>query len=142
MWRIPTPRPAPPLSGRGVLIRLRSQRKEKSKVMPCPNKKPVRSYLTADEHERLNQMAQKAGISVSRFMRDASLGYQFRSFEHEEFKLELLKTRADLGRLGGLLKMALSVPDGFSTGEQAQLRALLIQITQRQNELKAVVERL
>ncbi len=110
--------------------------------MPCPDKKPVRSYLTAAEHERLNQMARQAGLSVSQFMRNVSLGYQVRSFEYEEFKLELLKTRADLGRLGGLLKLALSAPDRFNPADQAGLRALLRQISQRQNELKAVAARL
>jgi len=110
--------------------------------MPCPDKKPVRSYLTADEHERLNRMAASAGRSTSQFIRDVCLGYQVRSFEHEEFKLELLKTRADLGRLGGLLKMALSTPDRFIVDDQAGLRELLGQITQRQNEIKAAVERL
>jgi len=109
--------------------------------MPCPDKKTVRSYLTGEEHDRLNQMAHKAGLSVSRFMRDVCLGYQVRSFEHEEFKLEFLKTRAELGRLGGLLKLALS-SDKFSADDQAALRELLGQISQRQNELKTLVERL
>lgn len=108
--------------------------------MPCPDKKTVRSYLTAAEHDRLNQMAHKAGLSVSRFMRDVCLGYQVRSFEHEEFKLELLKTRSDLGRLGGLLKLALSAPDKFNPGDQVALRELLSQIGQLQNEIKTLVE--
>jgi len=55
--------------------------------------------------------------------------------------LELLKTRADLGRLGGLLKLALS-SDKFSADDQAALGELLGQISQRQNELKTLVERL
>ena len=110
--------------------------------MPCPDKKPIRSYLTAEEHECLNRMAASAGRSASQFIRDICLGYQVRSFEHEEFKLELLKTRADLGRLGGLLKLALSTPDRFCVDDQAGLRELLGQITQRQNEIKAAVERL
>ena len=110
--------------------------------MPCPDKKPVRSYLSSDEHRRLAQMAERAGLSISQFMRDVCLGYQVRSFEHEKFKIELLKTRADLGRLGGLLKLALSTPDNFSADAQAGLRELLGQITQCQNELKALVMRL
>ena len=73
--------------------------------MPCPDKKTVRSYLTTEEQNRLKQMAHRAGLSVSRFMRNICLGYQVRSFEHEEFKLELLKTRSDLGRLGGLFAL-------------------------------------
>jgi len=75
--------------------------------MPCPDKKPIRAYLSPGEYSAIQKMAKNAGISVSRFLREVSLGGQVRSFEYEDFKLELLKTRADLGRLGGLLKMAL-----------------------------------
>ena len=110
--------------------------------MTCPDKKIVRSYLTATEYERLTQTAKITGLSISRFIRNVCLGYQVSSFEHEKFKLELLKTRADLGRMGGLFKMALSTPDRFNTSDQARLRELLDQIAQRQNELKALVQRL
>jgi hypothetical protein len=115
---------------------------KKGNAMPCPDKKSVRSYLTAAERDRLNQIARKAGLSLSRFMRDVCLGYKVRSFEHEEFKLDLLKTRAELGRLGGLLKLALSAPGRFGPDDQSALRELLGQLAQRQNEIKAVMERL
>ena len=110
--------------------------------MPCPNKKPVRSYLTAEEHDQISRMAARAGRSVSLFMRDVCLGYEVRSFEHEDFKLELLKTRADLGRLGGLFKAALATTARFTDEDQAALRDLLAQITLRQKELQRAVERL
>jgi hypothetical protein len=48
--------------------------------MPCPDKKPVRSYLTADEHERLNRIAASAGRSTSQFIRDVCLGYRYDLF--------------------------------------------------------------
>lgn len=90
--------------------------------MPCPDKKPVRSYLTADEHDHINRMAANAGCSVSQFMRDVCLGHEVRSFEYEDFKLELLKTRADLERLGGLFKSALATPDRFTDKDNCRVR--------------------
>jgi hypothetical protein len=110
--------------------------------MPCPDKRPVRSYLTAEEYATIKKLARSAGISISHFIREVSLGCQVRSFEHEEFKLELLKTRAALGRLGGLLKMALAQPSLGEDFKPEDLRELLAQIGQGQKAIKEAVERL
>ena len=109
--------------------------------MPCPDKKPVRAYLSAEEYAAVQKMAHNAGPSVSRFLRDVSLGVQIRSFEYEDFKLELLKTRAELGRLGGLLKLALTRPEDSGLAA-LELRDLLAQIGQGQKSIKEAVERL
>ena len=110
--------------------------------MPCPDKKPVRSYLTAEEYATVQKMARSAGISVSHFIREVVLGHQVKTFEHEEFKLELMKTRSDLGRLGGLLKMALTKPIEKSGVLPQDWRGLLAEIGQCQNALKEAVTRL
>ena len=111
--------------------------------MPCPDKKPVRSYLTAEEHDRVVQMAKGASLSISQFIRHVCLGFQVRSFEHQAFRLELLQTRSDLGRLGGLLKAALADSDTERSGvDPGELRKLLAEITLCQRRLKEGVERL
>ena len=110
--------------------------------MPCPDKKPVRSYLTAEEHDRVVQMAERANLSISQFIRHTCLGFQVRSFEHQEFRLELLQTRSDLGRMGGLLKAALAVDVERSDVAPGELRKLLADITVCQLSLKSAVERL
>ena len=110
--------------------------------MPCPDKKPVRSYLTAEEHDRLVQMADRAGLTISQFIRQVCLGYEVRTFEHEEFRLELLKTRADLGRMGGLLKLALAAHNDRPDAVPDELRKLLAEITLCQHSLKEAAQRL
>jgi hypothetical protein len=111
--------------------------------MPCPDKKPVRSYLTAEEYATIKKLARSAGISISHFIREVALGHQVKTFEHEEFKLELMKTRADLGRLGGLLKMALArQPLPGEDFKPDDLRGLLSEIGQCQSALKEAVTRL
>ena len=111
--------------------------------MPCSDKKPVRSYLTAEEHDQLARMAERAGLSISQFIRRVCLGYQVQSFEHEEFRLELLKTRSDLGRIGGLLKSALTYDDGsWSDCSSGEIRKVLVEISRCQQSLKQAVERL
>ena len=110
--------------------------------MPCPDKKPVRTYLTAEEYLAIRKLALSAGISVSHFLKEVALGHQVKTFEHEEFKLELMKTRSELGRLGGLLKMALAQPPQREDFTPEGLRGLLAEIGQCQKALKEAVTRL
>ena len=110
--------------------------------MPCPDKKPVRSYLTAKEHEHLVQMADLAGLSISQFIRKACLGQPIKTFEHQEFRLELLQTRSDLGRMGGLLKAGLLDHNVRSDTSPDELRKLLAEISLCQQSLKEAVDRL
>ena len=106
--------------------------------MPCPNKKTVRSYLTPDEYETVSKMADAVGISVSTFIRKVCLGQEIKSFEHETVKLELIKTRADMGKIGGLLKVALGLnrPDELNHSE---VRRLLAEIGKLQSRLSDAV---
>ena len=53
------------------------------------------------------------------------------------FRLELLQTAADMGRLGGLLKMAIS--NGM---EKRKVQPLLDEITERQKELKQIASKM
>ena len=109
--------------------------------MPCPNKKTVRSYLAPDEHETVSKMADAAGLSVSTFIRKVCLGQEIKSFEHETFKLELIKTRADMGKIGGLLKAALGLnrPDELNHSE---VRRCLNEIGKLQRRLTEVVSKI
>jgi len=110
--------------------------------MPCPDKKTVRSYLTPDEHETISRMATAAGLSVSTFMRKVCLGHEVKTFEHEEFKLELIKTRADLGRVGGLLKAALGLSVKEPELKPSEIRLLMNEISKLQREMAAMVSKL
>jgi hypothetical protein len=106
--------------------------------MACPNKKLVKSYLTPDEYEALADMARRAGVSISRLVRTLCCTGQVKTFEHEEFKLELIKARGEIGRLGGLFRLALGqLPDGDM--DKSQLRRVLREIEQRQREIKALI---
>jgi hypothetical protein len=110
--------------------------------MPCPDKKPVRSYLTAQEHDHLVQMADLAGLTISQFIRKTCLGQQVKTFEHRQFRLELLKTRSDLGRMGGLLKAGLLDRDARADIDPDKLKKLLADISLCQQSLKEAVDRL
>lgn len=105
--------------------------------MACPNKKLVKAYLTYNEFDALTDLAKRAGLSISRLVRTLCQSGQVKTFEHEELKLELIKTRADLGRLGGLFKLALG--QSGNEMDNSQLRQVLREIEQRQCEIKTLI---
>lgn len=104
-----------------------------------PSKKlRITVYLTPEEHAEIAASAARAGISLSKFAKLVCTGVSVPSLEHKQAVLNILKTRADLGRLGGLLKQALS--EGI--GPEHDLRRLLREIEAGQRELKNVAARI
>ena len=75
--------------------------------MACPDKITVKAYLTPDEYKSVTDMAGQARLSISKFVRAACLGTEIKSSVNQEAVLALLKVNGDMGRLGGLLKLAL-----------------------------------
>lgn len=101
------------------------------------NKLVIKTYLTEAEFGEIQTQANKAGLSLSRFVARVSLGYQVAGLENQQARRELLKINADLGRLGGLLKQALA-----QGADKSSISKLLGQIDQRQLELKEAVKRI
>jgi hypothetical protein len=80
----------------------------KGKEMPSPSKVVVKSYLTSEEYKSLKENAGRARLSVSAYVKTVCLGHEVKSAVDKSGILDLAKVSADLGRLGGLLKLALS----------------------------------
>lgn len=76
-------------------------------------------------------------MSVSAFIRRVCAGYPVPSRVDQAAIRDLLRINADIARLGGLLKMAIS-----SGADQVKANSLIREIAQRQNELKAAVARI
>jgi len=101
-------------------------------------KKAVTAYLTEEEFENVKTWAERAGLTLSSFIRKVSQGQPVKSLEHHIFRLELRRLRADLGRLGGLFKQGLAE----NKGPEHELRRLLREIDDRQRELRDAVDRI
>jgi len=100
-----------------------------------PTTKPhVKAYLSTEEYALVAAMASQAGLSISNFVRQVCLAQEVRSLVDKEAVLALLRTKADLGRLGGLLKMHLSETGGGEAWSE-DLRLLLRTIEYSQREL-------
>lgn len=77
-----------------------------------PSKKYKMSvYLSQAELEEIAGSAAKCNLSLSTFAKRLCMGYLPESKTDAQAVLDLLKVNADLGRLGGLLKLWLSEPD-------------------------------
>lgn len=103
-----------------------------------PSKKSrITMYLTPEEHAEISASAARAGISLSTFAKRVCTGMAVPSLEHKQAVQEVIKARADLGRLGGLLKQAIA-----ADGDKFALQRLLREVDVGMRELKAAAMRI
>lgn len=108
-----------------------------------PSKKCVlKAYLAPDEYERIIASAEKAGLSLSSFAKRVCLGLPTPSLAKQQYRIELLKINADLGRLGGLFKLCLSEKESPLQSLHPQVRHVLREIEARQCEMKKLISKI
>ena len=74
-----------------------------------PTKKLIlRTYLTPEEFGEIRASADRAGLSLSRFLALTSQGQPVKSLEHQRERMELRRMKGEMGSIGGLLKQALA----------------------------------
>ena len=64
----------------------------------------IDSRLTSEEYQMIVSKAKATGYTASEYMRRVACGYPLPSMVDQLAVNELIQTRADLGRLGGLFK--------------------------------------
>jgi hypothetical protein len=100
-----------------------------------PSKKQrITVYLGPEEYGTIQGSANRAGLSLSTFCKRVCLSTPVPSLEHRQAVKDILKTGADLARLGGLFKLALSMPEG---SDRSALQRLLRDIETGLSQLKA-----
>ena len=131
-------RPSCPPAPAGGLFALRAQRWAKFGLIrkeAVPKKKPYLTvYLSEDERQQITGLAAKASLPVSRFIKRVCLGQEVRSTVDQEAVLAPLHSKADLGRLGGLLKLHLMEVERTEQWRH-DLRNLLRRVEAKQKEL-------
>lgn len=73
-----------------------------------PRSRRIEVWLSADEKAALADRAAEGGLSLSAYLRTAGLNHPIRAKADTEAVGRLVKVAADMGRLGGLLKLWLS----------------------------------
>ena len=107
---------------------------------------PVKVWVTAAEKAAIAEKAAAHSMSSSRYLRALGLALPIQSTIDHRAVLDLLKINADLGRLGGLIKMWLSSDQSFESrsgqalqrkldGTLNQIRALQKQMSDRIQDL-------
>ena len=96
-----------------------------------PTKIPfIKTYLHLEEYERLTNQARNAGLSSSRYLKMIALGQEVKSLVDQKAYLALLKSNADLGRLGGLLKHHLELSRNQTSTDQEEIKVQLFSLLQ------------
>lgn len=99
----------------------------------------LRVPVFPDEKQLIEEQAQRAGMSVARFLRDVGQGYRIGGVVDYEQVRELARINGDLGRLGGLLKLWLTNDERTAQFGEATLRAVLSRIEATQDQMGQVM---
>ena len=73
-----------------------------------PKTTKITVWCTKEEKEKLELKAKMCGLKTGPFLRNLALEYPLKSMVDSYAIDQLIKTRADLGRLGGLFKLWLT----------------------------------
>lgn len=101
-------------------------------------KRHVAAYLTTEEFSAVKESADRAGLSLSKFLRLTSLGQPVRSLEHEKERMELRRLKGSIGQIGGLLKQAIAQ----GAASKDQVNHLLRKLDACQMEIQALIKRI
>ena len=102
----------------------------------------LRVPVLPDEETEIKSNAAKAGLSIAEYLRRVSIGYHIQSAIDKDYVLQLSKINADLGRLGGLLKLWLSQDKRVAHFDHRTVKALLGSIKTTQDAMFEVVKKL
>ena len=98
---------------------------------------PINVWVLPEEKAAIAEKAKSAGLSQSAYLRNVGMGTPVTGVADQQAVLEIVKITADLGRLGGLLKMWLTNDEklGLEGYDQAGLEATILEAMR---EIKAV----
>ncbi|MCX8657348.1 hypothetical protein J3U08_11155 [Gilliamella sp. B2894] len=92
---------------------------------------PIKVWVTKEEKMTINNNAKLHGLSNSAFLRNLGLNITVNGIVDQQAILEIVKVNADLGRLGGLLKLWLTNNEKLD-GYDHDINNLLDDITKTQ----------
>jgi hypothetical protein len=106
---------------------------------------PIKVFCTPDERQAIIEKAKQCGLSVSHFLRAIGLGLNNTRIHDARVTDELIKTKVELGRIAGLLKLCLNRVETFPVDSRALFRetvsSLIREIEANQASLKVLIQR-
>lgn len=98
--------------------------------------------MTDEEKAKVDRLAEQAALSRSKYIRLTSLGIVPRSKYDLVVLNELTHLHADIGRVGGLLKMWLTHHEDIALHHKLDVQELVTEIRKLKREIKDAVEKL
>ena len=115
---------------------------------PTDNRKqalPIKVFCTPDERQAIVGKAKQCGLSVSHYIRAIALGLGNTSIIDFSQTDELIKTKVELGRIIGLLKLCLNRVETIPLESRVLFRetvsSLIRDIEANQASLKVLIQR-
>lgn len=124
VWCRPTAFTTFPYSHRGAQREQPSRSARLSMETPRRKLQPIKVYCSVEERREIEQLANRAGVSTSEYLRTIGLNFPLKSRVDLQAVKTLSKLNADLGRAGGLLKMLLKNDEKFFGYTGKQLKEL------------------
>lgn len=106
------------------------------------NSTPIKVYCLPEEKMQIEANAAAAGLSVAAYLRKVGMGYDVESMVDIEQINELSRVNADLGRLGGLLKLWLANDPRTVDFSPTLIRTLLAKIESTRQELRNIMDKI
>ncbi len=108
--------------------------------------KHIGIWTTQKEYETIHNKAKMTGLRVAPYLRSLGMNYPLKSMVDQLAVDELIKTRAELGRVGGLFKKWLSEQEGKSgnlgSKHYKEIDIVVENIEQKSNELLYIAKKI
>lgn len=88
------------------------KRKKSTKATSDLKSRYINTRCTSNEYALIKEKAANTGLSASAYLRNLGMNYPIKSVADQRALSELIKCKADLGRLGGLFKLWLEDENG------------------------------
>ena len=115
----------------------------KSKIK---REKHIGIWTTQNEYKKILIKAKMTGLRVAPYLRNLGMNYPLKSMVDQLAVDELIQTRADLGRVGGLFKKWLSEQEGKSGNlgnrNYKEIDLIVDDIEQKANELLYIAKKI
>jgi len=100
---------------------------------------PIKVWVTTAEKAAIAEKAAAHSMSISRYLRALGLALPIQCTVDQRAMLDLLKINADLGRLGGLIKMLLTSNE---SSQSASAQVAQIKLDRTLNEISALQKKM
>lgn len=103
--------------------------------------KYIKVILTKAEKKQIEESATQGNLSASQYLRDLGLGYQPKSLTDVKTIQEIRSLKADLNKVGGLLKNLMSGELTDPKEIRSKINGLLLDFSRNQNSIDLFISK-